>query len=619
MRKDEKSGKRPLHHSTTKSSSCCSARIVLCLGLALVLLLCGTTLHSNSSFTTYSTSSSSNISSDNGLSPAQSSSLFEQQQPIPTRSGLRFFLDKTRPTTTSALNTINIENNLPLGQTQVSSSTQQEQQSSAVPKKGGKQQKPKPLCRRYLIRAGQWLPVTAPTHAVPYHTSVQHLRCYDESVYRQVPYPHTHRWIPDAAMVGECTFDSYDATQMCRLLPRATIAIVGDSLSWEQYRSLVSLHSRKTHQGYQQQSYELHTTIQQTLCKGMALGSTIPTATTVLYRRDDYLRELDAVLSSKPQNDQQDRHFPTVLILNRGAHYVPDEELLVDIRKVIQQVRRWLTRCEEDYEIQCHFFWRTTVPGHLGCNDKTNNKDDNEKKQRMTTKTKSTNPIRINMSMPMNDLATMEALVEDVLRYDNVTIEYHWHDFRRQNELVLKEFVKAELSNFQVIDAYHLNILRPDEHRVHQNDCLHSCFPGKMDVYNQLLLHFLKMQRSTNDIKRLIQVAADNDWPARVVDTPYTPNATAAARLKRQVQEASQLQLLTPATTTTTTTATKSTTTTASAASTGRNDQNGKVYRKQKRNVNDDDEESDDEDGSEDDDVGKDDNNDKRRRTTRDR
>jgi hypothetical protein len=46
-------------------------------------------------------------------------------------------------------------------------------------------------------------------------------------------------------------------------------------------------------------------------------------------------------------------------------------------------------------------------------------------------------------------------------------------------------------------------MLRPDEHRAHQTDCLHNCYPGKMDVYNHLLLHHLTMQRTVEDVQQL--------------------------------------------------------------------------------------------------------------------
>ena len=96
----------------------------------------------------------------------------------------------------------------------------------------------------------------------------------------------------------------------------------------------------------------------------------------------------------------------------------------------------------------------------------------------------------------------MEATVNDLKNYDNVTIHYHWYDFQHQNLLMVDHLKRAGL-DFEVIDAYYINILRPDEHRVQSGDCLHNCYPGKMDVYNQLLLHYLRQQRTEQDIERL--------------------------------------------------------------------------------------------------------------------
>jgi len=90
----------------------------------------------------------------------------------------------------------------------------------------------------------------------------------------------------------------------------------------------------------------------------------------------------------------------------------------------------------------------------------------------------------------------MEDRVKNMSNYENQTWlgskknkwkEMHWWDFKHQNKLVLEAFKKSSL-RYDIIDAYEINILRPDLHR----DGLHSCFPGKMDIYNQLLLHFLR-------------------------------------------------------------------------------------------------------------------------------
>jgi hypothetical protein len=84
----------------------------------------------------------------------------------------------------------------------------------------------------------------------------------------------------------------------------------------------------------------------------------------------------------------------------------------------------------------------------------------------------------------------MEALVANLSNYASGKAQnFHWWDMKHQNNLMLDAFSKSGLA-YEVIDAYGINILRPDLHR--PGDCLHSCYPGKMDVYNQLLLHFLK-------------------------------------------------------------------------------------------------------------------------------
>ena len=90
--------------------------------------------------------------------------------------------------------------------------------------------------------------------------------------------------------------------------------------------------------------------------------------------------------------------------------------------------------------------------------------------------------------MPSNDIQEMEALVANRSNYaPGKEQQFHWWDMKHQNQLMLDAFSKSGLT-YQVIDAYDINILRPDQHR----DCLHSCYLGKIDVYNQLMLHFLK-------------------------------------------------------------------------------------------------------------------------------
>ena len=121
----------------------------------------------------------------------------------------------------------------------------------------------------------------------------------------------------------------------------------------------------------------------------------------------------------------------------------------------------------------------------------------------------------------------MEERVADLSFYNNRSLKFHWYDYQNQNLLVLEELQKSGLP-YRVIDAYYLNMRRPDEHRAHQNDCLHNCYPGKMDVYNQLMLHYLRMDRNRDDIKRIQLVAKANNWRLDKT-TFYDKNATQIA------------------------------------------------------------------------------------------
>lgn len=341
-----------------------------------------------------------------------------------------------------------------------------------------------PRCDRNQIIHGHWEAVQ--WERPPYVTQTEHLRCYPKAYYYKKEPWDTWEWKPDDASRRKCKLSNFDPTDFCKIMGGATISIVGDSLSWEQYSSLVQLHGVRTRQGYQHQSRELHMNIQQPVCDGR---------TRIVYRRDDKLQNVTGSIIET---------FPTVLVLNRGAHYVNDTLLLPDIRHNIAEVREWLRLCREVYEIKCHFFWRTSVPGHPECG---------------------------NFTAPVNNIDVMETRVRDLSFYNERSINYHWYDYQHQNELVLSE-LQASGIEYRVIDAYHLNMRRPDEHRAHQGDCLHNCYPGKMDVYNQLLLHYLLMDRTRDDAKQNQLVARRNDWPLDKA-TRYTPKATEEARAIR--------------------------------------------------------------------------------------
>jgi hypothetical protein len=307
-----------------------------------------------------------------------------------------------------------------------------------------------PLCSRAQVKDGRWIQLKL--ERPPYISKTSHLRCYPLEYYQTTP------WLSwDWSTFDEsCELSGWNGNKLCRLLRFATVSIIGDSLSWEMYSSLLQLLGQRVLQSSQHRSKIEKANHGQLACGGK---------TKFIWRNDAHLENItDSIM-----ND-----FPTVLILNRGAHFKNDTILMPGIRQSLQEVRDWLALCAER-GLKCHFFWRTTVPGHPGCG---------------------------NFTEPVNDIEFLESRVADLQLYNNRSIYYRWYDYQHQNKLVLQELRDSGLE-YQVIDAYELNMRRPDEHRAHQGDCLHSCYPGKMDVYNRLLLHYLNMVRSDEDVKRL--------------------------------------------------------------------------------------------------------------------
>lgn len=325
------------------------------------------------------------------------------------------------------------------------------------------------FCRRQDVINGSWISVTISNP--PYFPKNEHLRCYPNEAYIG-PTWQTHRWQPHRT---NCTFSEWNQSDFCSLMSLGTILISGDSLSWEQYSSLAQLLGLRVHQSSQFWSKENHQNHIQYGCRKQ---------TRLVFRRDDILSNLTSTIMDS---------FPQVIVLNRGAHYQNDTALMAGIWHNIWEIQRWKAKCHES-GMKCHLFWRTSVPGHPLCG-------------------------QLNFTHPNNDLAAMEAWINNRSNYDDDTIKYHWYDYQHQNNMIL-DALREGLGDdgFEVLDAYYLNVLRPDEHRAHQGDCLHNCYPGKMDVYNQLLLHYLRVQRSWEDVDHLQQLYAQSRSRANNVD-----------------------------------------------------------------------------------------------------
>jgi hypothetical protein len=336
------------------------------------------------------------------------------------------------------------------------------------------------LCRRNQIIEGRWVPVHL--KRPPYYPPSNNTSCGGAKVLYSPKGYDTYRYVPnDSAMVGgssnstnssnqsACHFTPWNKDMFCEVAKYATILIVGDSLSWEHYTSLIHLLGIRATHMYSRMSKDFDTNIGHAVCDGLAR---------IVYRRDDSLTRIRHALLENLT------HIPQVLVLNRGAHYVEDDQYLVELNSTLDVVEEWLGRCDQ-LQIKCHFFWRTTVPGHINCRT---------------------------FKHPVNDKATMEAHIANLSLYSPKELAFHWYDFQHQNLLAEAELLKRRTIRNRILDGYHINVLRPDHH----SDCLHSCCPGKMDVYPQLMLHYLRGDRSVEDVQRLHTVFDENRWNVNV-------------------------------------------------------------------------------------------------------
>ncbi|CAB9498774.1 Protein trichome birefringence-like [Seminavis robusta] len=311
------------------------------------------------------------------------------------------------------------------------------------------------------ITHGQWRPVTLPRS--PYMPMSPRVRCLPSSAFSQ-PFD-TWEWQPSS-----CQLVRFDKQEMIRLLHNQTVLFVGDSLSLEHYASLVHLLGERARLPPKAIK---HGRIQRHICT-----SDEEACMDLVFSTDFYLQNMTHALFHTAK-------IPRVLVLNRGAHYTPDDELMDSLRtRTWPVVQQWNDACRRQHYPQqkCLLIWRTTVPGHPHCH---------------------------NFSQPATSVHDMQEWIHEKSTNDPTVYrkgEYHWQDFQRQNQLVTHWIQQPVLSHttIHIMDSYQTNILRPDNHRAHMNDCLHSCSPGGgSDLNSQWLFHIIRVQEWQQQQQRL--------------------------------------------------------------------------------------------------------------------
>ena len=287
---------------------------------------------------------------------------------------------------------------------------------------------------------------------------------------------NTYEWMPHNSssnrlglnLFGSCIFDPWNAREFCSVMQHmgmTSLAIVGDSLSWEHYSSLLmslGLHSDPNDQFVSRRSGKsiIRMGCQDTL--------------KLIYRRSDDLKLLPSVI--------QDEN-PQMFIVNKGSHPEHNEVYEAGWNQSINALEEH-ERNLAQLGLPSLVLFRTTVPGH---------------------------PLCASYTEPVNNITQMEAAIADKSLYSmKQMLQYRWWTFKAQNEIMSNLVTASRLRNYHIMDAYDINILRPDRHR--PPDCLHNCFPGKTEVYHQLMLHFLKVSAHSahSSASSIVQIRENN-------------------------------------------------------------------------------------------------------------
>jgi hypothetical protein len=300
------------------------------------------------------------------------------------------------------------------------------------------------LCTLEQLSKGEWVPAVydyAPYDSPPLQTCLRKLS--KNATYQ------THDWKP----FTDCEFSTWQKDEFCKLAANKTIGFIGDSLTYEHFQDLVY-----------RWNIPLSFKMSWSRNGGKPLFKTLCNqSVTVFYHRSKNMRTTANLKTTKPD----------ILILNRGAHFVSDNEIVADWNETLKDLHNWQQDCLTNNKT-CQLLYRTTVPGHPQC---------------------------LGDKEPSHSLEDMEARVENRSNYPGLWGTFHYWEFKRQNGLIL-ELLRQSCLNYSVLPAYEINMLRPDEHggesaakpgNNYYADCLHSCLPGKIGVYNRILGHSLRI------------------------------------------------------------------------------------------------------------------------------
>ena len=268
-----------------------------------------------------------------------------------------------------------------------------------------------------------------------------------------------------------CEVQKFNRTLFCEKLAGRRVLVVGDSIQHQFYLAFHKL-INSTRDGMSQWNGYPPNSEQGLICEDLGGGR-------LHYIRSDQM----AVENVSPWNLHRqmprvtDRDWAAIadnfdiLVLNKGAHYVPVEESVAATRKTAEFLQTYLAK-DKNRQV----FFRTTPQGAAHCTNQ------------------SVANTTLLLSEPTWLIGVNESDPADIQRYVQ---EYNWDKFPLTNRATVTLLRNSLPSNqFTVIHVAEMTALRPDGHRCYSRfeecDELHFFLPSVVDTWVYVMFNLLR-------------------------------------------------------------------------------------------------------------------------------
>lgn len=269
------------------------------------------------------------------------------------------------------------------------------------------------------------------------------------------PYAYNISWVAEKGTCARRYISQWSKQSFCRVYGGHNIMVVGDSLSTQFYQTLVLINTGDT--SLNSIKCDANDDRPESVVNVRFIRNDVLTIKGVTGDQDYQHEVLNPAVATQSEWEPSIRALNiSLLVLNRGLHYVKDDVLMTRYSALFT----YLTSTYPDVTI----LLRSTPVGHAGCEG------------------------RHHFLPPLQTMPTTFG--------DPQIPVFYWEEIASQYNMTA-ELVTEKYKNVIFFDVFKMTMLRADRHGMHYNhDCLHYCFHSVIDAW---VLFFLNIGQLFND------------------------------------------------------------------------------------------------------------------------